>query len=129
MKKKLVRDTLIVAMIMIYVDRTSYYALCLISKTPRGAEVLMEHNWTTVCHSMGEKWPLAFHEIPSYQDTPVLSPGVSSTKASTPLKSPSLHGQPLQSCISGPIHHVRGSSERKRFSPVSVMHFHYFLTR
>ena len=39
--------------------RTCFYALCLISKTPQGATVLLEANWTAVRHSLEEKWPLA----------------------------------------------------------------------
>ena len=72
----------------VFLSSTSYYALCLISKTSRGAEILLEHNWTTVCHSQAEKWPLAFNEVPNPVDTVFASPATSplKTAATTPVR-------------------------------------------
>lgn len=65
---------------------TAYYALCLISKTSLGADVLLKHNWTTVCHSLAEKWPLAFQEIPSSLDAVFTSPVTSPQKVTASLR-------------------------------------------
>ena len=43
-----------------HTNRTCFYALCLIAKTPQGANTLLESNWTSVRHSLEEKWPLVF---------------------------------------------------------------------
>lgn len=53
---------------------TCYYALCLISKTPHGADVLLDEGWTTVRHSSEEKWPLVFKHGPEIDDTAFASP-------------------------------------------------------
>ena len=47
--------------------RAAYYALCLVSKTPLGAENLLELHWSTVCHSITEKWPLTVHQSAGLQ--------------------------------------------------------------
>ena len=54
--------------------RTCYYALCLISKTKAGANVLLENNWITVRHSAEEKWPLIFDSQQELDETTPLSP-------------------------------------------------------
>jgi hypothetical protein len=41
---------------------TCFYSLCLISKTPQGADSLLSMGWTSVRHSREEKWPLRFEE-------------------------------------------------------------------
>ena len=41
---------------------TCFYSLCLISKTPQGADALLTHGWTSVRHSSDEKWPLILSE-------------------------------------------------------------------
>ncbi len=67
--------------------RTAYYSLCLISKTHRGAEILSGHNWTTVRHSLTEKWPLIFDRIPSSSaDGAFFSPSSTPLKSTTPVR-------------------------------------------
>ena len=41
---------------------TCFYALCLISRTPQGADALLTHGWTSIRHSSEEKWPLILSE-------------------------------------------------------------------
>ena len=41
---------------------TCFYALCLISHTPQGADALLTHGWTSIRHSREEKWPLILSE-------------------------------------------------------------------
>ena len=41
---------------------TCFYALCLISKTPQGANMLLSNGWTSVRHSREDKWPLILEE-------------------------------------------------------------------
>ncbi len=53
--------------------RTCFYALCLISKTPQGATVLLEANWTAVRHTLEEKWPLAIDPNLEFSDEPVFT--------------------------------------------------------
>ena len=54
--------------------RTCFYALCLISKTPQGATILLEANWTAVRHSLEEKWPLAIDPNLEPADEPPFTP-------------------------------------------------------
>lgn len=54
--------------------RTCFYALCLISKTPQGATILLEANWTAVRHTLEEKWPLAIDPNLDFSDEPVFIP-------------------------------------------------------
>ncbi len=56
--------------------RTCFYALCLISKTPQGATVLLEANWTTVRHTLEEKWPLAIDPNLDFSEESVFTPMV-----------------------------------------------------
>ena len=65
---------------------TCFYALCLISKTPAGAGVLLEEGWTTVHHSMEEKWPLVFdHQHEMMEEGAFLSPEPSPVQSFPPL--------------------------------------------
>ena len=65
---------------------TCFYALCLISKTPIGADILLDEGWTTVRHSLEEKWPLVFDYNPDMTDEGTfLSPTLSPTKSFPPL--------------------------------------------
>lgn len=61
----LVHKILLVSLLQLHTllhHRTCFYALCLISKTIQGANVLLELGWTSVQHSPEEKWPLNFDQ-------------------------------------------------------------------
>lgn len=49
---------------------TCFYALCFISKTPQGADILLGAGWTCVRHSQEEKWPLILEETIEEVATP-----------------------------------------------------------
>ena len=60
-------------------SRTCFYALCLISKTMQGANVLLELGWTSVQHSPEDKWPLNVDQCidvdeSAFDSSPVGSP-------------------------------------------------------
>ena len=57
---------------------TCFYALCLISKTIQGANVLLELGWTSVQHSPEEKWPLNFDQFLDIDESPFDSPSADS---------------------------------------------------
>ena len=65
---------------LLYTYRTCFYALCLIAKTPQGANTLLESNWTSVRHSLEEKWPLVFDPNFELSDDITSSDEFSSTK-------------------------------------------------
>ena len=58
--------------------RTCFYALCLISKTIQGANVLLELGWTSVQHSPEEKWPLNFDQCLDVDESAFASPSADS---------------------------------------------------
>ena len=74
-------------MLLYFSYSTAYYSVCLISKTPRGAEVLLKEDWATVCHSLAEKWPLNFDKMAKNADTIFLSPSTTPIKLETSAKS------------------------------------------
>ena len=65
--------------------RTCYYALCLISKTMAGANVLFESHWITVQHSAEEKWPLILDGKQVIEDAVPASPDSNAVRFFPPL--------------------------------------------
>ena len=65
--------------------RTCFYALCLISRTSHGANVLLDEGWTSVRHTMEEKWPLVFEHNPDQDDGAFPSPSTTPVKPFPPL--------------------------------------------
>ena len=64
---------------------TCFYALCLISRTSHGANVLLDLGWTSVRHTMEEKWPLIFEHNPDQDDGAFASPSTTPVKPFPPL--------------------------------------------
>jgi len=64
---------------------TCFYALCLIARTPHGADILLEEGWTSVRHTMEVKWPLVFEHNIEPDDGAFASPLTSPVKPFPPL--------------------------------------------